>query len=184
MFTQSDGPTALRMDLVHALAFSLRDTLIDSPAGPRMARCAIAGVWNDSKGAVVVVVRHLDPPLAVRYAFSDPVNTPDELDQAVDAALGFAESLGFIVDDPEYRGLDEAERTKRMRTWNQLRKVRAPKGVQPTESAPKTEPLELKPTEPPPGEGDRAVLGRISLVQREEGERYRTPPRARLRSFF
>ena len=59
MFAQGDGPTALRADLIRALAFSLQDVEVDMGRGPERARAGLAGVWNGRKGQVVILVRYI-----------------------------------------------------------------------------------------------------------------------------
>lgn len=216
MFSQTDGPTALRPDLVRAISFSIQELTLETEEGPRRALCGLAGVWNDSKGVVVLIVRHLSPAAALRYAFAQPINSEEELEQAIDDGIGYAESLGFLMDAPNFAELPEHAQQERLRIWNELRKVR--------KSGSRSKPDRAKATGdsgPPPGQGarkapsrgapgasaapplgerqpdvswvpsldvstleDRAVLGRIPLVQREGAESRWMSAEARLRAFF
>ncbi len=124
MFSQLDGPTSLRADLVRALAFSLADVEQSEPDGTHLCRAAVAGIWNGTKGVVVVLLRRLDPARVTRYRFAHPVDNEADLDSAVESGLGFALSLGFLMDDPEFKRLDEVERTLRVARWDELRKVK------------------------------------------------------------
>jgi hypothetical protein len=218
MFSRTDGPTALRPDLVRALSFSIQELTLETEEGPRRALCGLAGVWNDSKGVVVLIVRHLSPPTTIRYAFAEPVNSEAELEQAIDSGIGYAESLGFLMDAPDFLELPEQSQQERLRVWNELRKVRrsgsrpepdhaaalramAAEGSEPSLPAPVSAPSPGAPSGPAaPARtqpdlswvpsldvsslDDRAVLGRIPLVQREGAEPRSMSVEARLRAFF
>ncbi len=124
MFSKLDGPTSLRADLVRALAFSLADVDQDGPDGAKLCRAGVAGIWNGEKGVVVVILRQLEPAAVTRYRFAHPIDNVGDLDSAVESGLGFALSLGFLMDDPEFQRLDETERSLRIARWDEMRKVR------------------------------------------------------------
>jgi hypothetical protein len=157
MFSKLDGPTSLRAELVRALAFSLADVEQAGPDGTHLARAAVAGIWNGEKGVVVVILRQLEPAVVTRYRFAQPIHDEADLDHAVEAGIGFALSLGFLMDDPEFRRLGEVERHLRIARWDEMRKVRSgkrAKAAQPEKPAvPEVPELELaEPTvvAPPP----------------------------------
>lgn len=216
MFSQTDGPTALRPDLVRAISFSIQELTLETEDGPRRALCGLAGVWNDSKGVVVLIVRHLSPPATLRYAFAQPIHSEEMLDQAIDDGIGYAESLGFLMDAPHFVELPERAQQERLRIWNELRKVRrsgsrskpgraaatGDSGPTPGRGARNARSSEAPGASVGPGGGgrqpdvswvpsldvptveDRAVLGRIPLVQREGAESRWMSAQARLRAFF
>jgi hypothetical protein len=124
MFSLCDGPTALRPEYVRALSFCSEEAVLTTRSGVRRALCAVAGVWNQSKGAVVLVVHHLEPSEIERYVFGSAITSSEALDAAVDEGIAFAESLGFAMDPPRFEGLAEPVQRERMRAWNAIRKLR------------------------------------------------------------
>ncbi len=128
MFAKSDGPTALRSELVRALAFSEGkvaqagdDELVESVA-------ALAAVWNGRKGYVALLVRAVMPPTLERYVTENAITSPEALAVMTEEAIAFAESLGFSMDASVFVELSEMERDVRMQRWNKLRKLRKPGG--------------------------------------------------------
>jgi hypothetical protein len=200
MFAKSDGPTALRPDLVRALAFSMEPVEIETSAGRSRCEAGMAAIWTGSKGEVVVVIRQIEPPAVARYRFTEPIVSPEDVDQAVDAALGFVTSMGFQPDAAEFGTLSEEAKRSRLSRWDGIRKVRKPKGGR---GAPPADPLDVRAAEPAPeplfeeapappaqgpeasspGEPGRNVLGRIPLVRRD-GSGRGVDPLGRLLSFF
>jgi hypothetical protein len=196
MFSQLDGPTALGLDLVSALSLSVGEVEIQTQDGPHRARCGVAGVWNGAKGGVVIVVRQLEPAAITRYEFADPIDSSPGLDHAVDAAIGFATSLGFLMDAPEFRELGEAERRERLHAWDVLRKHKTGRSRREAResggppSKPRTRAPDpdkrpkaqaAAPRRQAGGDSGRAVLGRIPLLRKDDR---RLGPWARLLSFF
>lgn len=203
MFSQVDGPTALGLDLVSALSLSMGEAEIETQDGTRSARCGVAGVWNGAKGGVVIVVRQFEPAAVTRYEFANPISSRPDLDHAVDAAIGFAATLGFLMDAPEFRELDEARRRERLHAWDLLRKIKAGRsrreakearegresgGAPPKPRTRATDPERRSRAQPPAPrskaneDSGRAVLGRIPLLRKDE--RGRLGPWGRLLSFF
>jgi hypothetical protein len=174
MFARCDGPTALRPDLVRALALSLQDSEVDMGNGPVHARAGVAAVWNGKKGLVVILVRIVEEGKLERYAFSDPILSEQELDDVVETALGFTESMGLLMGGPEFQTLDPGARETALRKWNTLRKGEAP----PPEKAKrkkvaKVRAVKAKPAPPPPEseaqtvvQEGRTVLGRVPVVRK------------------
>lgn len=210
MFSQMDGPTALRPDFVRALAFSLDEVEISTSVGMRLAGAAIASVWNGHKGFVAVIVRHVEPARVDRYVHAEPASSEADLEAQTEAALAFAETLGFAMDPAEFAGLDPEERDRRLARWDLMRKVRPLPVLPSQQTSPAVSAQEAPSAEPsaPAGlvgdidpavaarsasgsdsvSGDlglssRNVLGRISLV-RLEGDPRKLEPLARLLSFF
>ena len=126
MFTRGDGPTALRADLVRGLSFSSGPQEIRTDDRVEQAVAGVASVWNGSRGFVAVLFRFIDPPRVERYMTSEPLTDDSGLARAQAAALEFARSRGFRMDDPEFAGLAEDLRAKRLHNWNLIRKVREP----------------------------------------------------------
>lgn len=126
MFSRSDGPTALRADLVRALSFSIQQGELESPQGSsEPAVAALAAVWNGRKGFVALVLYRIPSQSVERYVFADGIDGEKSLDAAVEEGLAFAESFGFGMDSPEFITLDAAQQEQRLRLWNKLRKPRA-----------------------------------------------------------
>jgi len=181
MFSEVDGPTALRRERVRALALSQAPVELDGPEGPETSHAGLSAVWNGQKGHVAVLIRSMAPPRLRRFVFSAPLVTLEELGGAVEEALAFIESFGFYMDAPEFAALDAAAQVERLTDWDNLRKLqRTPRVLQPAAAAPVAPaPLRDAPA-PAAGEADgRTVLGRVAVVRREG-----TDPLARLLAQF
>jgi hypothetical protein len=148
MFSKSEGPTALRADLVRALSFSEAKVERDGVTDAVESVAALAAVWNGRKGYVAILVRDVEPPRVERYVTEAAITSAEALAAATEEAIAFAESLGFAMDAPAFADLSEAERESRMQRWNKLRKVRKSAA----DSAPATggDTGELAIPEPPP----------------------------------
>jgi hypothetical protein len=203
MFSRSDGPTALRADLVRALAFSVQQCELETPEGKREpAVAALAGVWNGRKGFVALVLYRIPSQSVERYVFADAIDSQDAVEHAVEEGLAFAESFGFGMDAPEFLGLDVEQQEQRLRLWDKLRKPRP--GITPQPEARTPEPVQehagdidplATPTpvpapeepraqpQPVAADAGRAVLGRIELVRRGPDES-RIDPVTRLLSYL
>jgi hypothetical protein len=203
MFSRSDGPTALRADLVRALAFSVQQGELDLPqGGTEPAVAALAAVWNGRKGFVALVLYRITSQNVERYVFADTIDDEKALGHAVEEGLAFAESFGFGMDSPEFGALQAEQQEQRLRLWNKLRKPRAgitapsparvpepdrhtgdidPDATPTPEPRTAAEPAAPQPEAASPRE--RAVLGRIELVRRGS-EGTRLSPLARLLSYL
>ncbi|HTO53119.1 MAG TPA: hypothetical protein VMR50_07010 [Myxococcota bacterium] len=126
MFAKSDGPTALRADLVRALAFSEAKVARANDGELIESVAALASVWNGRKGYVALLVRDIEPARIDRYVTENAITSVEALAAATEEAVGFAESLGFLMDAGDFAELSEAERESRMQRWNKLRKLRKP----------------------------------------------------------
>jgi len=146
MFAKSEGPTALRAELVRALAFS--EAKVERPGddSPVESVAALAAVWNGRKGYVALLVRDVEPARIERYVTENAITSTEALAVATEEAIAFAESLGFAMDAPDFAGLTEAERESRMHRWNKLRKLRKPAAPRVTGE----DTAELAIPEPPP----------------------------------
>ena len=134
MFAKSEGPTALRADLVRALSFSEAKVAREGVTDAVESVAALAAVWNGRKGYVAILVRDMEPPRIERYVTEGAITTPEALAEATEEAIAFAESLGFAMDAPAFADLSEVERESRMQRWNKLRKLR--KAAAESEAAP------------------------------------------------
>jgi hypothetical protein len=147
MFSKTDGPTALRADLVRALSFS-HDRIERLAQGATVASlAALAAVWNGRKGHVALIVRDVEPAGIERYVGSAPILSESDLDSAVEEGLAFAESLGFSMDAPEFVMLSSEAREERIYRWNKLRKIRPASRVESNEDSSPSVP-ELESPEP------------------------------------
>jgi hypothetical protein len=193
MFAKSDGPTSLRSDLVWALSFSMEPIELETSAGPRACQAALAAIWTGAKGECVVVIRQLDPPAVARYRFTEEITSVEDVDYAVDAALGFVTSMGFMLDASEFRSLPSEMKGDRLDRWDAIRKVRKEKrpGSRRQAKAEVEDEDTPKPAPPPAPEAasgnvtdsGKAVLARIPLVRREGSSRG-LDSLGRLLSFF
>ncbi len=185
MFVEIDGPTALRSEMIRALAFSLGETQLETSKGIERCKAAVAAVWNGQEGFVAVLLRSLDHPAVRRFTFQEPIRSLDDVDQRLREGLEFAVSLGFEMDASEYLALGEEEQKKRTRRWNKLRKPRSgEKRARPNEpAAPEesTRQLAVAAAPEPESESGPAVLGRIALVRHGDD---RPGLLAQLLSFF
>ncbi len=182
MFSETDGPTALRRDRVQALALSLAAVELDGPQGPESCCAGMSAVWSGQKGHVAVLIRALEPPRLRRFVYSAPLLSLEDLFGAVEEALAFIESHGFCMDAPEFAQLDEAAQLERLAEWDNLRKLqRTPRVAAEAQAAQMDAPAVR--AEPPASEAadvdSRAVLGRVAVVKREG-----TDPLARLLAQF
>ncbi|HTO06049.1 MAG TPA: hypothetical protein VMR86_03250 [Myxococcota bacterium] len=126
MFSKSDGPTALRADLVRALSFSEAKVTRDDVSDAVESVAALAAVWNGRKGYVAILVRDVEPARIERYVTEGAITSTEALAAATEEAIAFAETLGFVMDAPVFSDLSEVERESRMQRWNKLRKLRKP----------------------------------------------------------
>ena len=166
MFSENDGPTALRRERVQALALSLAPVQLEGPQGPEQSCAGLSAVWSGQKGHVAVLIRSIEPARLRRFVYSIPLLTLEDLTDAVEEALAFIENLGFTMDAPEFALLDEAAQLERLAEWDNLRKLQRTPRVA-AQSAPGAE------------ADSRAVLGRVAVVRREG-----TDPLARLLAQF
>ncbi|MEX2208938.1 MAG: hypothetical protein WEF50_22205 [Myxococcota bacterium] len=151
MFSKTDGPTALRADLVRALSFSHDRIERLNEGGTVASLAALAAVWNGRKGHVALIVRDVEPAAIERYVGSEPILTESELDSAVEEGIAFAESLGFSMDASEFVMLSNDAREERIYRWNKLRKIRpGSQGESSGDSAPSVPELEAAESPPPP----------------------------------
>lgn len=149
MFAKSDGPTALRADLVRALAFS--EAKVAQPGDEILVEsvAALAAVWNGRKGYVAILVRRESPPSLDRYVSESAITSAEALAVATEEAVAFAESLGFAMDAPAFGELTEVERDARMQRWNTLRKLRKPAEPRVTEAMSSGDTAEFAVPDPP-----------------------------------
>jgi hypothetical protein len=150
MFAKSDGPTALRGELVRALAFSEGKVERPGSAGLVESVAAMAAVWNGKKGYVALLVRDAEPAAIERWVTEGSITSVEALAAATEEGIAFAEELGFTLDSPDFPSLSAEQREARLHRWNKLRKVRktAAAANSPVPSAPELTPepvLELTP---------------------------------------
>jgi hypothetical protein len=126
MLAKAEGPTALRAELIRALAFSEGKLERPGDAEPVDSVAALASVWNGRKGYVALLVRDVDPARIERWVTENTITSEEALAEATEEAIGFAESLGFAMDNAEFVKLSAFERDQRMHRWNKLRKIRKP----------------------------------------------------------
>ena len=163
MFSKTDGPTALRADLVRLLSFSHERIERISAGATVTSVAALAGVWNGRKGHVALLLRDVEPSLIERYVGDTPISSEAALDAAVEEGIAFAESLGFSMDAAEFLTLTSEARDGRIYRWNKLRKVRQASPVAPAGSATPYVPELDVPEPPPPSSGYDIGLDDLAL---------------------
>lgn len=171
------------------------------PHGP--ARAAVAAYrLPEGPLAVSIVVRAVGGADAVAVWDWDEELSPETLRSALEAALSFAEQMGFQFDEDALAGPDPAARESALLEWEAVRPappVRTEAGCASSrrrEAEPETmggEALRLTkfrrrpaPPAPAPPPARRSLLGRLRLVKRTgEGEgAERTPAWLRLLGSF
>ena len=118
-FLRRTRPLELTAGRMRALRLSLNTPVVatqELPVGP--ARAAIA-IHAEPRGglAVTVGVRSLAGGSVVLYGFEGAI-TPGLVAEAMDAALSFAEGMGFLFDD-ELVGNDTASQEKALVRWQE-----------------------------------------------------------------
>ncbi len=171
MFVEVEGPTALRLEMIRALAFSVTDRQVETSNGIERCTAALAAVWNGQEGFVAVLLRSLDCPKVRRFVYPDPIRSLSEVHERLEEGVAFAQSLGFELDRAEFRALGEEAQKTRLRRWNKLRKLRSGPRQLATPPQPESE----------NGDTGPAVLGRIALVRHGDD---RPGLLAQLLSFF
>jgi hypothetical protein len=189
MFKEVDGPTALRVDLVHSLCFSMDVVEIEGPEGSGRFCAGIGAVWNGNKGYVAVLLRHVTKPILRRLMADQPFTTLQDLEVGVDESIAYVEAMGFTMDHPEFESLGSDRRKRRLRCWNDIRKVdRELRHLEADAERSVSKRRKRKADERQDEDGDegsddgKAVLGRLALVRKEEAARLH--PLAKLLSYF
>lgn len=104
---------------LQGLRLSLNTPVVSAeelPSGPaRAAIVAHAGEYGDVQ--VFVALRQVGGSATALYAYHGAGGEPDPPGVALEAALGFAESFGFLFDDDEVGGGSTAERRKAFERW-------------------------------------------------------------------
>jgi len=186
MFSEADGPTALRRELVRVLTFSVTPAYLETPQGADLSCAALSGVWSGQRGYVAVLIRSLDRPQVRRFVFENKLRSEDELSRAIAAGLEFIEGFGFKMDPGDFVALPLESQGGRLTQWDRVRKLEqkpefAAVFVPEPDSEPKPRISAL------PGQNEKvaasdkggAVLGRVPVVRYEIAG-----PRARLLAQF
>jgi hypothetical protein len=109
-------PLEVSGERVRALRVSLNTPMLSAPDLPAAPGRAVIVVHRDARGqmdATVGVRSHHSGEIAY-WSFDGELASEDDLAVAADAALTFAESLGFLFDDGS---LDGVEAGKAWRAW-------------------------------------------------------------------
>ena len=109
-------PLEVSGERVRALRVSLNTPLLSTPDLPAAPGRAVIVVHRDARGQMdaTVGVRSQQSGEIVYWSFDGDLASDDDLAVAADAALSFAESLGFLFDESS---LDGAEAGKAWRAW-------------------------------------------------------------------
>lgn len=121
MFFPRSAPLHLTRDQVRGLRLSLNTPVVateELPIGP--ARAAIL-VHEDASGPQVTIgIRSLRASQVALYAFEGDLREESSFAVAVDAALSFAESMGFLFDEDELGAGGAAARARCQGLWRDL----------------------------------------------------------------
>lgn len=118
-FLRRTRPLELTARRMRALRLSLNTPVVatqDLPVGPARAAIAIHAEPRGGLG-ITVGVRSLACGSAVLYGFEGAVS-PGAVSEVMDAALSFAEGMGFLFDD-ELVGRDTASQEKALVRWHE-----------------------------------------------------------------
>jgi hypothetical protein len=97
----------------------------EMPSGP--ARAVIVMGWDDEAQSVLEVrLRSVTTGRLVVYGFEGHLEDAGELGTALEAALSFAESMGFLFDDDILSGDDTIGREKVVEAWEAFEEGRPP----------------------------------------------------------
>jgi hypothetical protein len=109
-------PLEVSGERVHALRVSLNTPVLATPDLPAAPGRAVIVVHRDARGQMdaTVGVRSQQSGEIAYWSFDGELASEDDLSVAADAALNFAESLGFLFDDNALDGTDAA---KAWRSW-------------------------------------------------------------------
>jgi hypothetical protein len=118
-FLRRTRPLELTAGRMRALRLSLNTPVVatqDLPVGPARAAIAIHAEPRGGLG-ITVGVRSLGAGSVVLYGFEGAI-TPGTVNDVMDAALSFAEGMGFLFDD-ELVGNDTASQEKALVRWHE-----------------------------------------------------------------
>jgi hypothetical protein len=119
-------PRTERLDLtaerIHALRISLNAPVIGLagiPTGPARASILVHDE-ADGRPQVTIGIRSLRSGDVVVFSFEGEFGGDLPLEVGIDAALSFAESMGFLFDDDEVQGRDAGARERARGLWVEL----------------------------------------------------------------
>ncbi|UCE85517.1 MAG: hypothetical protein JSU66_14430 [Deltaproteobacteria bacterium] len=122
MFFPRKGPPAIRPETLHGIRFSLNTPVIQSrgvPSGP--ARAAIAVHAADSSGrALTVAIRSLRTSTVTVLGFDGDLDSSDGLFHAIEAALTYCETMGFLFDEDEIEVGEPGVEKPALQRWEAL----------------------------------------------------------------
>jgi hypothetical protein len=122
VFFPRSAPLTLTRDEIRGLRLSLNTPVVateELPIGP--ARAAIL-VHADAEGSpqVTIGIRSLRAQRVALYAFEGDLREASSFAVAVDAALSFAESMGFLFDEDELGAGGAPARVRCLGLWREL----------------------------------------------------------------
>jgi hypothetical protein len=77
--------------------------------------------WNGDRCAIEIRLRAASSGRTVVYDFDGPMEAPSDIDHAFEAALNFAEGMGFLFDEDVLSGDDTISRARVAEAWDRLR---------------------------------------------------------------
>ncbi len=122
MFSLSRDPLPLSEACLHGMCVSLNAPVVygeDLPPGP--ARAAIVTYAEDyGDFGMAVGMRALENGTVAVYRYRETIVDPTDIATALDAALIFAEGLGFLFDDDMIDAKTRSGRREALDHWNRL----------------------------------------------------------------
>jgi hypothetical protein len=145
VFFPRTTPLSVAPAHVRGLRLSLNTPVVateDLPIGP--ARAAILVHEEPGRGETVTIgVRSLRADRVALYGIDPEVGDGASLDVALDAALSFAESMGFLFDEDEVGSGGAAERRRSHGLWSELLGEGAPAAAVRSAAREREDPEEL-----------------------------------------
>lgn len=122
MFALRTRPLEIEAGRLRGLRLSLNSPVVRVPELPTgAARAAIVVQEGAAGAALAVAVRSLEGPEMAVYQMGGEELREVEPGQILDAALCFAEGMGFLFDDEEVDPSDPASREQALARWRSFR---------------------------------------------------------------
>jgi hypothetical protein len=128
MFFPNPSPDELDPARFTSLRVSLNAPVVrtDELSGVA-ARAAIVQWWQpDGSCAIEIRLRAVTDERAVVYTLEAPLEAASDVDHALDAALNFAEGMGFLFEEDVLSGEDTVSRAQVAQAWAAFEAGRAP----------------------------------------------------------
>jgi hypothetical protein len=122
MFEPCGQPISLSAEALLGIRFSLNTPVVESgavPDGPARAAIVVHRLGSNRQ-QLSLGIRSLRTQHVTLFRFSDRLSSPADLIHAIEAALTFCESLGFLFDEDEVEMAGPAARAEAVTRWQAL----------------------------------------------------------------